>query len=133
MSTSFSVTGMSAADAEPEAAKRHAGRDAHRNEIATRRFVLVVIRFVLLLFVTHDASCYFFTSRRIFPPLPSVSTYSAPSGPSLTPRIRAFELRQQPLLGDDAVAIEDEAHERTSDERRTRTDRPATPGNSVPV
>src|SRR5205823_12076034 len=30
------------------------------------------------------------TRRRILPPLPSVKTYSAPSGPSLTPRMRAL-------------------------------------------
>src|SRR3954471_3474279 len=33
---------------------------------------------------------FFGTSRRILPFGPSVSTYNAPSGPSLTPRMRAF-------------------------------------------
>ena len=43
--------------------------------------------------------------------LPSVNTYSAPSGPSLTARIRAVQLGQQTLLADDALAVQHEPDE----------------------
>ena len=52
---------------------------------------------------------FFGTRRRIFPPVPSDKTYIATSGPSLTPNACA-ELGQEPLLGDNALAVHHEKY-----------------------